>query len=188
MLNTSDLIFLLVSLGIIAISYVYFKRNTKPRTTMGQNPLARQPQNPDPIQAPQPQPQDLDQDIPRTKADMLKEARKREKKEQKEAQRREVERQQKLREERLVHQDDEEEKEKEREEKEKVMLAKLEEEQRKKEEEEYNKWKDLIELETQGVTAEEENTENLLAKFIEYIKVSLLVKEGRWNWRPCHQL
>jgi len=78
--------------------------------------------------------------------------------------------------------EEEEERQKEEEAKEQEVLAKLEEEQRKKEEEEYKKWEQFLVLENSGnMIDEEKDSENLLAKFIDYIKVNLSVAKSDRN-------
>lgn len=71
-----------------------------------------------------------------------------------------------------------EERERQREEEERKqeeIVRQLQEEQKKKEEEEYAKWKDMFTVDEAGKEVEEAgNEENLIQKFVEYIKVNIL--------------
>ena len=68
--------------------------------------------------------------------------------------------------------EEEEERQLEEEKKAAESLAQLEEEQRRKEEEEYQKWQQYLVLENQGTLIDEQkDSENLLERFVEYIRV-----------------
>ena len=70
--------------------------------------------------------------------------------------------------------EEEEEKRKEAELKEQAEIEKVEAEKAKAEDEEYQKWKDMLVLENEGNLVDDQKTgENLLAKFVEFVKVKL---------------
>ena len=79
---------------------------------------------------------------------------------------------QKMREEMEKREEEERQKEKKEEEEEEEKKKREEEEKQKKEEEEYEKWKEFLTLEESGTKLEEEkDEENLLEKFINFIKL-----------------
>ena len=68
--------------------------------------------------------------------------------------------------------EEEEQKLKEAELKDQEEANKVEADRAKAEEEEYNKWKDMLVVETEGNLVDDQKTgENLLVKFVEFVKV-----------------
>jgi len=106
----------------------------------------------------------------------LKEAKRQEKKEQREAFQHMLETKEKKEAERRAKEEEREREREEEERKQEELIKQLEEEQRKKEEDEYNKWKDMFVVEEAGKEADNRgDEENLLQKFVEYIKLRKVV-------------
>ena len=178
MLNESDFIFLITSLLLVAISYYFMvlRKKDERRKKIIEEHFNKPQQmgntlNEAPISS---ETQILKK---KTKSEILKEAKKREKQQKKEARKQELERLKKMEENRLQKIEEREDKEKEEEMQEEEKQKKIEEEKKKKEEEEYNKWKNFLILEEQGNEIDEEkDEENLLQNFIDYIKLRKIVE------------
>lgn len=171
MITQSDAYFILFSIMVIAFSYWYFvmRKAELSKDVIREVPFRRVETG----QLELSDPDDKDDGRPKTKAEMIKEARKREKKAQKEANRQAIEARKKAVEEMEERLDAEEEKRKEEKTKEEEEMEKEEEDKKRLEEEEYNKWKDLLTVENEGNQIDEQKSnENLLANFLEFIKVS----------------
>lgn len=170
MLTQSDAYFILFSVAVIFLSYYFFvvRKADAAKEVIREVPFRR----PDRGQLEESDPDERDDDRPKTKAELVKEARKREKKAQKEANRQAIEARKKAQEEREAQLEEEEARRKEEEAKEHEEEAKAAELAQQKEEEEYNKWKDLLTVESEGNQADEQRSaENLLANFLEFIRV-----------------
>ncbi len=162
-----DLLFILLSGGFILLSYYFIVLRKKKERQQeffepeSKNGLIR----------------NENQDQKLTKAEMIKEARKKKKQEKQEANRLALERRRKLEEAKEKQIEERDRKEREKEMKEEEQQKKEQEEREKKEQEEYEKWKDLIVLEETGNQQDEQlDQENLLQNFIDYIKLRKVVE------------
>lgn len=170
MITQTDAYFILFSIIVIATGYYFLvvRKAEAAKPVIREVPFRR----PDRGNLELSDPDDKDDDRPKTKAELLKEARKREKKAQKEANRQAIEARKKAQEEMEARLEEEEEKRKEELAKEHEEEEKIEAEKRRKEEEEYNQWKDLLTVESEGNQIDEQKSnENLLANFLEFIRV-----------------
>ena len=181
MFNESDFIFLITSLLLVAISYYFMVLRKKDERR--KKIIEEHFNNPSEMGNTNNRVENENSHFTggekknKTKSDLIKEAKKREKQQRKEARKQEIERLKKLEEDRLQKIELRDEKEKEEELAEEEKEKRIEEEKKKKEEEEYSKWKKFLTLEEEGKEIDnEKDEENLLKNFIDYIKLRKVVE------------
>jgi len=114
--------------------------------------------------------------VERSKKQLQKEAKRQEKQAQREGMKQAIEQKSRKDDEYRKRQDEREMEEAERERKEEEVIKQLQEEKKKQEEDDYIKWKDMFTVDEAGKETENmENEENLLQKFVEYIKLRKVV-------------
>jgi len=120
--------------------------------------------------------EDDDDDLGDIRKQQIKAAKRQEKKQQREAFQHMLEQKEKRENEKRNKYEEREKQREEEEAKAEEIVRQLQEEQKKKEEEEYAKWKDMFTVDEAGKEADQHGSEeNLIQKFVEYIKLRKVV-------------